>query len=365
MKMNSLRNRGFSLVELMIAMGIGLFLVGAAISVYFAQTQTYKTTNSQASIQNAENAISALVTPLIREAGFAGCGSLKNSTPNLKSGLPPPLGSLSPSSGSNAFVFGYEATATSPLNTPNALTLPSDNYANDATLSDWSPALDASLASMVEKGSDVLVLLGGVPNTDPISVTSNVPGAANLDVQTVAALAKNQLVAVSNCVGTSVFKITSITGTTLNHIAGASAGDNIGAALAIDFQPGAQVMPLQQTAFFVAQGAGDQATLMMAVYSAGSWAVQPLVPGVEAFQVLYGTGAAGAITEYVSADKVANWDNVYALRLGFLLQGQTGSATYSTTAQSTFTLLGTPITVPADGRLRHVFEMTIQLRNAS
>lgn len=358
--------RGFSLIELMVAMGIGIFLVGAALSVYLAQTQTYKTTNSQASIQNAENAIAALVTPIVRSAGFAGCGSLRNSTSNLTPGAPPPLGLLTASSGSNAFVYGYEANATSPSNTPNALTIAAGNPANDTIATDWSPGLDTTLSGLIEKGSDVLILLGGVPITDPISVATFVPTSTNFTVQTTGNLVANQIASVSNCVGTSVFKITSLSGTTITHATGASIGDNSTATLPINFQAGAQLMPLQQTAFFVAQGTGGQATLMLATYAGTTWTVQPLVPGAESFQVMYGVGSAGAITRYVSADQVTNWANVYALRLGFLLQGQVGSGTYGASAAArTFTVLGTPITVPADGRLRHVYEMTVQLRNAS
>lgn len=70
MKRSRQPQRGFTLVELMVAVTIGLILIGAVIVVQSVQSQVYKSTNAQASIQDAENAIAALVTPAVRGAGF-------------------------------------------------------------------------------------------------------------------------------------------------------------------------------------------------------------------------------------------------------------------------------------------------------
>ena len=44
--------RGYSLIELLIAMAISIILIGGVIVTYLVQTQVYKITSSQASIQN-------------------------------------------------------------------------------------------------------------------------------------------------------------------------------------------------------------------------------------------------------------------------------------------------------------------------
>lgn len=101
---------------------------------------------------------------------------------------------------------------------------------------------------------------------------------------------------------------------------------------------------------------------MRAVLTGTTWDVQPIVPGVEIMKVLYGTGANGVVTNYVPANSVTNWSQVYAVRIGFLIAGQKGSGTGSTTA---FQVLDTSVTpASTDDRLRHVFEITINLRNA-
>ena len=117
------------------------------------------------------------------------------------------------------------------------------------------------------------------------------------------------------------------------------------------------------TAFYVAQGAGDQSVLMRSIYQNGVWAEAPLIPGIDNLQVLYGIGTGTTITNYLPASSVTDWTKVGAIRLGFLIEGQKGTGTMA--SGTNFSVLGTAVSVPTDGRLRHVYEMTINLRNAS
>ncbi|PFH11997.1 type IV pilus assembly protein PilW [Collimonas sp. PA-H2] len=353
------RCRGFSLVELMVAMAIGLFVSGAVISVYLVQAQMYKSSASQVAIQNAENAIAALVTPVIRSAGFNGCSSVTQSLSNLNAGGPPPLGTIATKA---SLLSGYDAAGTA--GSGSALSIAQDNSANDVSAGDWSPALDSTLTGNVETGSDVLVLLGAAPDTGPIGVTAIAVGSNTMTLQSAAGLGAGQIGIISDCLKASIFQITAVSANTITHATGSGAMTNSSAALAVNYAAGSQFVPLQQTAFYVAHGVGDQSALMRAVYSNGAWAAQPLVPGVETMQVLYGIGANGIVTQYVAAGAVSDWTKVYAIRLGFLVQGLLGSGTTSNTASRQFSVLGTTVTVPADGRLRHVYELSINLRNA-
>lgn len=363
MKIRRSNHEGFSLVELMVAMGIGLFLTGAVLSIYLAQSRSYKTTTSQAAIQNAENAISALVTPVVRSTGFNGCSTLTQALSHLNSGGPAPLGTQGALA---SMIIGYDAVGTAGSGSTLAIT--QANAANDTSAGRWSPSLEPTLAGNVSAGSDVLVMLGAAPNSSPVGVTSIPFGSATMSLQNTAGLAAGQFGIVSDCLKASIFQITSVTqGSpgTISHAIGSGALANSADALAVNYPPGAQFVPLQQTAFYVAQGQGDQSVLMRATFSAGAWNVQPLVPGVESMQVLYGLGTGGIVNRYVAASAVTDWSQIVAVRLGFLVQGQAGSGSTGTTASRQFNVLGTTITVPADGRLRHVYEMTINMRNAA
>lgn len=348
---NIQRLQGVTIIELMIATAISLILSLAIIEIYFAQTRLYKTSNSQTLIQSGQNAISNLVTPIIRSTGFSGCGSMLSAYSNLNSGGPSPLGTIN---ANPTLVAGYSGGT-------SGFTL-SVNAANSTSAADWSPALDSSLVGNVEKGSDVLIVLGSAVGSFPVGLTAITSGSTSFNVQSIGStVAAGQYGVISDCAKSLVFLITSAGGTTIAHAAGSGALTNSSNVFPVAFQVGAQFIPLQQTAFFVGQGLGGQSTLMRATLINGAWSIEPIVPGVDLMKVQYGVGNNGVITQYVPASSVTNWSRVYAIRMAFLIEGQAGSGQANAT---NFSLLNIPITVPADNRLRHVFEMTINLRNA-
>lgn len=344
---------GFSLVETMIGVTLGIILSIAIIGVYLAQKNTYRTNTSQAIIQNTESAISALLTPTIRMAGFCGCSSVLNALSNLNAGGPPPLGTLGTSP---SFIMGYGLT------TGTNVTINQTNAPNSGNAAAWTPSLDASLVGLVEGTSDVLVVFGGTPGSIPIGVTTFTPGSTSFVLQNTNGLSQGQFGAISDCAKASIFQITSVTGNTIAHASG-GALSNATNALALSYPVGAQFISMTQTAFFVAYDVGGQSSLIRATLNPdGTWTSQALAPGVDTMRVLYGIGSTGIPQQYVQASAVTDWGQVYAVKLGFLLEGQQGSATLP---QTTYTVLGSTITVPADNRLRHVYEITIHLRNAS
>jgi len=108
---------------------------------------------------------------------------------------------------------------------------------------------------------------------------------------------------------------------------------------------------------------------------------QPIVKGVESFQVMYGidTNGNSMPERWVSANNVTNWTQVSAIRVGLILRGDPGSSQgfqgTSATADAnklyplgvnftgTSTEAGLVFTPPNDGRLRRVFNATYTLRN--
>uniref|UniRef100_UPI0023F20E8E PilW family protein n=1 Tax=Metallibacterium scheffleri TaxID=993689 RepID=UPI0023F20E8E len=192
-------------------------------------------------------------------------------------------------------------------------------------------------------------------------------------------------VAVSDCAKSSIFvpAMTSSTAisnpVTVGPIGNNGAG-NVSTQIAPVYQDGVQLAPMQQVAYFVGSGNGGQSALYQAVLVGGQWQSQELIPGVDNMQVLYGVGLNGQITQYLSAKGVqalqANppagvtslpfnpWTIVNSIRIGFLIEGGLGSAPPGANP-TTWSVLGTTVTVPADTRLRHVYVMTINLRNTT
>ena len=260
-----------------------------------------------------------------------------------------------------SLLAGYDASGTAGTGTLN---LTQRNPANDSVVTHWTPNLHSTLASQVETGSDVLVVLGALPGSQPVAVTTIAPAATTLTVQSASGLAAGQFAVVSDCGKATIFKITGVAGTTLTHAAGAAALENVTATLPVNFSL-PLLIPIQQTAIYVAQGQGGQSVLKLATYSGGAWTASPLVPGVQTMQVLYGvdTNADGVVDKYVPASTLTAATPVYSVRLGFLIEGQPGSA--GPTNPTQFTILGTTVNIPQDTRQRRVYEMTVNLRNAS
>lgn len=350
------RTGGFGLLELMIAMGLGLIVVAGAVVVFVAQRQIYQAASSQALTQDAENALSAIISPVIRGAGFTGCSTIGN---GIKSWVTPVTTPLT--FDTSSAVRGYEATVVPPLLI--------DGAANDTTPGDWAPQLDASFNAAavggVEGGSDVLVLIGAAPLTAPVGVTDFAAGAITVNDAAAAGITdKRQLIALSDCGKSSAFEMTSLS----NNVISFTLGPNGTPFYAVS----SQIIPMQQTAFFVASGHANQSALYQGVMTIppggtaanAGWAVQELIPGVSNMQVLYGTGQNGHATEYVSADQVTNWAAVTSIKLGFLIEGNQTS-TNNPTNRTAFNLFGQVLNVPKDSRLRHMFFMTINTRNGT
>jgi type IV pilus assembly protein PilW len=361
MKNRSARPSGFTLIELMLSITIGLLIIAATIGLFAGQKQMYSSSNSLAAIQNADNAISGLVYPIVRASGFAGCGALVGSPSSvvstLNAGAPGPLGGLNTLV---TYIYGYESTNTGPTGSLSIATL---DPPNDTSNGDWTPTLDTTLTADVQPGSDVLMVVGPVIGSMPISVTAATNGISTISTQNATQFSAGQIAAISDCGKTAVFGITGVSGNVLTHGVGSGTTGNSAATFVANFAPGAQVVPMQQTALFVGLGTDGHSDLMMAVYTGTGWTITPLIPGVDTMQVLYGTGSSDTVTSYVPASSVVDWTAVYSVRLGFLIEGEKGSTSGHTVAGSTFTVLGTTVTVPSDGILRHVNEVTINLRN--
>lgn len=157
----------------------------------------------------------------------------------------------------------------------------------------------------------------------------------------------------------------------------------------------------------VALSQGEPSLMCSVVSRTGVWSVQPIVRGVENFQVLYGVngvvansapvGAATATvaTNYLRADQMIvpsdpgavstneNWRRVHSIRIGMVLRGAIGSSQESISqtlypfgnakasstgspgsAMSASADVGTIFTTPTDTRLRQVVTFTVHLRNS-
>ena len=324
--------RGFTLIELMIAMFISTLIALAAISALVVTRQGFTTVDASSQLRDNGRFASDLILRIGVQVGFkdrdsAGRDRLSND------GLP--------------------ANPDPNIEGRNNQKLPGGTDPLNATVSTWS-------TGEIGAGSDILVLRYQSAETFPGS-----------------GVADKSMIDCSGASNTSV------------------PIDRYDRAVSI---------------FHVALSQGEP-SLMCSVWSAASGsfsAAQPIIQGVENFQVLYGTDgvtpntapASSAIDtnpdRYLRADQLvvggdpvgtnANWRRVRSIRIGMVLRGALGSATaaYDDATATTYYPFGagksasggargsalaasadagSDFKPPADGRLRQVVTFTVHLRN--
>lgn len=67
------RAAGFTLIELMVAMLLGLIVIGGVTSVFLAGQQTYRTNDALGEVQDASRIAFELLSRDVRSAGYTGC----------------------------------------------------------------------------------------------------------------------------------------------------------------------------------------------------------------------------------------------------------------------------------------------------
>ena len=389
--------RGFSLVELMVALLIGLIISIGVVQIFGATRATYQLDESLARAQENGRFALEFLHQDIRHAGYAGCkrdttvAVFNNLTLVPNAGLP-----IVGISGAE-----YNTPSTGFGSTYPLLPAPAN------TTTGWVPALTGVTGALgtpagALPGTDVIALQRMVPNSwalvppfvDPVNVFLD---PAFVSKVRVGMGSDGDVMLVADCRSAVAFRATAITllgvishdvGPTANRCARWTGGldtanaatEACAAAFDYDGVPSTTAIGrLETVVFFVANdftsdplGPG-RPTLFRRVRLATGDIVDTtaLVEGVENFQVLYGVDngipADGAADSYVTANNVANFAQVVSVQIGLLVYGVNATGTANDTALDTGThdVAGTNIVAPGDRRSRRVFNTTIQLRNRS
>jgi len=387
--------RGFSLVELMVALTIGLLIIAAIGRIFFSSRSTYQTDEGLARLQeNARFALDSLQRD-IRLAGYYGC--LRDVT-RIENDLKNP-DNFGTDFKTAIQGFDYTATATGPSSTytassanPNPVGVP---------LANWTPALPLGLKDKVLPGTDVVVVryLGGTP----MALTVNESGKYNTDgqvfvadTQAVNEYVEGDIVVISDCTQATIFQITGLDSPTsgggntwrnLNHATAGTPGNDCTVWGSGNHQTVSDTPPCKKqeynqggdigkaitAAYYVGRAAsGSGPALFRAVVNrTGGLDHQEIVEGVENIQIMYGldtnTTFDGFANQYVQATSTTAWDKVVSVRIGVLMR-TTGNVdpvadtgTYILAASTP--AAGVTIDPVDDKRRRRVFTTTIQLRN--
>lgn len=340
------RQRGVTLVELMIGAAIGLFLVAVMGALFVGGKGGLRSQNHVARLQENGRFLADTLANDLRMAGFRGCRG--------------------------------SATLTNTLKTPTALlyNFAQGVWASRHTGSAWSPALDAAIQSPTltpapNSYGDVLTIRRS--EGPGIALTAEMgTGSDALTVTAGSTVTKGDWLMVSDCSGAAVFQATNNTPGTSGSILHATSngftpGNNT-ANLGRAFLQDALVHRLATTTYYLAPSARSGKTSLRALWSHtvpvydGSAQPQELVTGVERFVVRLGldSDADGAADAYVTPDAVTDWSQVVTTQVELLLASTDDGVV---TAAQPYVFNGGS-TTPTDRRLRSVVSFTASVRNA-
>ncbi len=335
---------GMTLVELMVAMALGAFLITGVINVFLANKDSSQIETSLARLQeNGRIALDLLVSDL-RDAYYIGCGSRERFITPIASGV-----TWTPLAGFERVALGFEPA------------LPA--------------ALNATVGANARLGSDVVYLAHGRPlnvttAADVGGASTSVPISSNLECIT-----QSETVIIASCTNAVLFRVTNTpacdgSATSFEFDLSGNTANSLGSG----FPAGTELMQTFEKVWYVAD-TGRRRTAanipVNALFRLTNNAPLEMVEGVEYLQILYGEDVGAGQLRYVPANNgsldIASGD-IVSMRVALLMQSfepvldapdtrvyQVGDQQIGST--------GTTYTHNGDLTLRRVFQTTVLLKN--
>ena len=354
-------NRGLTLVELMVAIALGLVITAAVVQIFVTSRSSYTMEEGLARVQEAGRFAVDLMSYDIRMAGYTGC-------------LPRTTKPASALNNPDDF-----ATA-GPYRYLQGFTYVGSGGVNPA--SDWSESLPAAYFSSSEllPESDVLVVRRGSEVSTQLNEKIDTPSAQAKIQGNPSGLKQFDIVMLTSCrqEKAEIFQITGpasiddITKNELVHNEGVGNPGNATKEFKTLFEQGDEIVKLITHVYFVGPGKGGRPALFRkglqnADTGESVFTSQELVEGVVRLKVLFGVDTDGdkVANKFVPAKDVtaAEADKVFAVRMALLVR--TPEKVDSQPEVASLNLLGTAYSPTGDDRFyRHrVFNSTIHLRN--
>lgn len=310
------RQAGLTIVELMVALILGLLLIGGTINIFVSNRQAFRTTEQLGRLQENTRIAFELMARSVREAGGMPCGS------DL------PTGNVVNDSATNWWsnwgdgIHGYEGDQTFP-----------------------AKANGTGAAERVADTDAVILMYGyGDP---PVTIVEHQPTAAQFKLSTSDhGLVDGEIALVCDYRQAAIFQITNVNSSnaTLVHNTGAGVATpgNCSKGLghptdcssvngnSYSFEEGGNLVRLVSEGWYIGyNGRGGKSLYRMRLKTVSGEPVaeaEEIAEGVQDMQIQYLlTDGAGALaTSYVDADSVAttDWPQVVAARLTLSLESQ-------------------------------------------
>lgn len=311
------RQKGFSLIELMIAMILGLFIVGGVIAVFVGSTHSFSSNEALSRVQENGRFALEMIAQDLRNVGYKGA-CYEDVVSVLDTGDP-----------------DYEDEAFD-LNDPIV------GWVDDGT------EFFAGNLNNYENNTDIILIKHAAESADALLTADVDQGDVNFSLN--GNVSDEQIVVFSNGLGCNVFQnTTSAAGAAARGTAGANINNLSSASnpfTQLFDQDDTEINLLSSHLYYIGQGTAASTALRRIKYSRGrpfdAVMHEELIEGITNMNIRYGLASgAGNALDYSStaADITAanDWDDVLAVRVTLIVQG--------------------------DQNIQHQFSTTVALRN--
>jgi len=318
------KQRGLSLVELMISITLGLVLIAGVIQVFLSSRVVFSTQQAMSRAQENGRLGMELISEDIRMAGYWGCANRDS-----------PMASDLPATFWDNYVLGSE---------PNSV-----QSMVASTISGLVPAPIADMPALVLRyATGAPLLLTAQSGTTSVTVSGSVENNC------IGEVCVNKPTVISNCVAARIFKPTAISESGSAQITHDGNWNNNSITSIHDvFYPGAEVLAVNTIVFYLANNTAGTPSLYR--HDSLSGTAVEVIEGVENIHFEFSVNDA-----YVAASAVSNWLDVGSVRVEMLVRG--GDQKVLTDDHSYY--FAGKNTTPAEARrLYQVFASTIAIRS--
>jgi len=360
-------NQGFSLIEMMISVVLGLILMSGVIQMFLSSRAAFSSQQAISRVQETGRLAVEFLARDIRMAGFLGCTSKDGTTTSTLN---------SPTTFPNdwlTFVMGYHVTS-------SASSMPATS--------------DSGISHAPQIGTDMIVIRGAsisgavttAVSTDTTiysKVVSTSTAGCGTGSDMLNGLCPNDIAVEANCTKATVFQITSIQNTAgvanIAHVAAGTPGNATatwGGAPSDTtnaYAAGAEVLKMNRIIYFIATGSSGNPTLFQnaAVRNTTTGAVTyqdtELLDGVENVHLSYGVDTSATpdgipdIYQDANSMSAAQWSKVLSVRVEILVRSADNNVV---SEPQKYTFNSATVSPPAgDLHLRQVFTTTVGIRS--
>ncbi|MFT5084486.1 MAG: type IV pilus assembly protein PilW [Lentisphaeria bacterium] len=321
LKVGKGKQGGVTLVELLIAMTLGLFLIAGVVEVLIISRVSYSNQDALSELQENSRFAMDFITRDLRAAGYAGCSQVGTYDINTT------VSNYNYSR--KEAIQGYENTGGAAWD-PSVL-----------------PATGGSITGLA--GDSDVVSIRSAGQCGAVLTADTSPGTSSMSLDNTCGFDSGDVVMIADCENVDIFQVTSASTTTVGH-------PPLNNTYRIS--TGGELRSFVYNSYYIAN---DNGTPSLYLRDNLTGTANALVPGVENLQVEFGVaaGSDGLPNSYKTAKEVSDnneWDWVVAVRLTLLMRTveNVGAPEYEfQTVEPAY----------PEGPLRKEFTSVIQLRN--